>query len=333
MIDPIIGGLVFAAILTSATKTGRAAAKNAAKSGHAATGWRTPGKALEHHSGRAGAAGGRIFAAGLRKTRHATGKAGTAAENAASKRWDARTGTPPAPMIRWLRDKQPGTPGDPGATASKPDATTSTAPPSFGAKKASPGGGDGGAPATGLTPEEIAAIKAPYVADLAGDGVRPEEIMVKPDGEIWLDRRKTTWWAKPTLIGNWTPPGRPGPGRPAPDTTTATAPRRGGDRSTSTVSRFAINLEAPTSDAEFLASCIDLGDALRGMAEEIGEWAEGIASLGLPSSVTTPLNAVAEGITEAAAGAARAASSFADEFEDAREVAARGMKFTGRDAA
>ena len=226
-----------------------------------------------HHSGRAGAAGGRIFAGGLRKTRHAGGKAGTAVEKAAAKRWEDRT--PPTPMIRWLRDKQPKAGGDP-ATAStgKPagnGSTTSTAPPSFGGPSGTTG----------------SATPAPATTPRGG----------------------------------------------APRCTATTAPHRWGDGSTSTVSRFAINLEAPTSDAEFLASCIDLGDALRGMAEEIGEWAEGIASLGLPSSVTTPLNAVAEGITEAAAGAARAASSFADEFEDAREVAARGMKFTGRDAA
>lgn len=59
---------MFAAILAGATKTGRRAvghtgrtagraAKNAATSGYAATEWRTPGKALEHHAGRAGAGG------------------------------------------------------------------------------------------------------------------------------------------------------------------------------------------------------------------------------------------------------------------------------------
>ena len=53
MVDPIVGGLVFAAILGGATKTGRKAAghtgrtlgraaKNATTSGYTATGWRIP---------------------------------------------------------------------------------------------------------------------------------------------------------------------------------------------------------------------------------------------------------------------------------------------------
>ena len=92
-------------------------------------------------------------------------------------------------------------------------------------------------------------------------------------------------------------------------------------------------MEPPTNDAEFLATLIDIGDMLKGVAEEIENWAEGITGMGLPSSVTTPLQAIPEGITEAAQGATRAAGAFEDEFEDAREVAARGMHFTGQDAA
>jgi len=97
--------------------------------------------------------------------------------------------------------------------------------------------------------------------------------------------------------------------------------------------RYAINLEAPTSDAEFLESCVEVGDVLRALASEIEEWAEGLKSLSLPTSVTHPLEAVAEGLGEAASGAARSAGAFEDEFEDAREVASRGMKITGQDAA
>lgn len=42
---------------------------------------------------------------------------------------------------------------------------------------------------------------------------------------------------------------------------------------------------------------------------------------------------LSEGITDAADGAAKAAAAFENEFEDARDVAARGMHFTGQDAA
>ena len=98
-------------------------------------------------------------------------------------------------------------------------------------------------------------------------------------------------------------------------------------------SRYAINLEPPTTDGEFLESCTELGDVLKSLAEQIGNWADGLGSLNLPRTVLDPLHQVSEGITDAAQGASQAALSFADEFEDAREVASRGMHFTGQDAA
>jgi hypothetical protein len=345
MVDPIVGGLVFAAILAGATKTGRRAAghtgrtagraaKNAAASGYAATEWRTPGKALEHHAGRAGAAGGRVFAAAARKI-----------ERYAAKRWKDRAELPPGErpqMVRWLVDK-PATSGDDGSGES------SGPPPSFGAK-ASPGArstpeasrpaatgdvihaGPAGEPVPGLTPATIVAIKQQIVAEYAADHVQEHEVIVKPDGDIVLDRRRKSPWAKPMTIAKWTPRA-PDPSSGPATTPTTTAPTSGAEGSTTTVARFGISLEPPTNDAEFLATLIDIGDMLKGVAEEIENWAEGITGMGLPSSVTTPLQAIPEGITEAAQGATRAAGAFEDEFEDAREVASRGMKFTGRDAA
>jgi hypothetical protein len=97
--------------------------------------------------------------------------------------------------------------------------------------------------------------------------------------------------------------------------------------------RYAINLEPPTTDGEFLESCVALGDVLKSLAEQIGNWADGLGALNLPQSVLNPLHQVSDGITEAAAGAAQAAKAFEDEFEDARDVASRGMTITGQDAA
>ncbi|WP_329258725.1 hypothetical protein OG417_21300 [Actinoallomurus sp. NBC_01490] len=352
---------MFAAILTGATKTGRGAAghtgktlgrsaKNAVTSGYAATGWRTPGKALEHHAGRAGARIGQMFAGAARKV-----------ERHAATRWQDRQDLPPdkrPQMVRWLVDK-PTNPQD------GDDAGQTGPPPSFGGKHASRVRGSiglhpdtapdssGGVVHTDpdspwLNPATIQAIKAEIAAQYAEDNIRPDEVIVKPNGDIWIDRRKTTWWATPVLIAKWTPPAPnrprqdhtssdPSPNPASPDgpgrNTTTTGPRQGAEGSTATVARFGINLEPPTNDAEFLATLIDIGDALKAMAEEIEGWAESITGMGLPSSVTTPLHAIPEGITEAAQGAGRAASAFEDEFEDAREVASRGMKITGRDAA
>jgi hypothetical protein len=347
MIDPIIGGLVFAAILGGTTKTGRKAAghtgrtlgraaKNAGTSGYAATGWRTPGKALEHHAGRAGAAGGRIFAAAARTI-----------ERHAAKRWKDRQDTPPGErpqMVRWLVDK----PAKPTTSDNDRAGEPSGPPPSFG-QEASPGRAADTAhtsvvhpdpadtPVSGLAPETVKAIKQRFVAELTADKVRENEIFVKPNGDVVLDRRRKSPWAKPMVIGKWTPrttPRTPDPSSgPATTPTTTTAPTSGAEGSTTTVARFGISLEPPTNDAEFLATLIDIGDAMKAVAEEIEGWAETITGMGLPSSVTTPLHAIPEGITEAAQGAGRAAAAFEDEFEDAREVASRGMKITGRDAA
>lgn len=99
------------------------------------------------------------------------------------------------------------------------------------------------------------------------------------------------------------------------------------------MARFLINLEPPTSDEEFLSSCVEIGDVFRSIADEVEEWAEGVAALGLPSSVTSPLHQIPEAIVEAAQSATQAAARFEDEFEEPREIASRGMKFTGRDAA
>ena len=97
--------------------------------------------------------------------------------------------------------------------------------------------------------------------------------------------------------------------------------------------RYAVNLERPSTDAEFLESAVQLGDVLKALAEEVSEWADGLSGLNLPSSVLNPLHQVSDGIEEAANGAAQSAKAFEDEFEDARDVASRGMHFTGEDAA
>lgn len=119
---------------------------------------------------------------------------------------------------------------------------------------------------------------------------------------------------------------------PAPIPIPASAPP-GAERNRKPMNRYAINLEHPTTDGEFLESCIQLGDVLKSLADQIGDWADGLSALNLPSSVLSPLHQVSEGITDAADGAAKAATAFENEFEDARDVAARGMHFTGQDAA
>lgn len=94
-----------------------------------------------------------------------------------------------------------------------------------------------------------------------------------------------------------------------------------------------LDLERPTSDAEFLDSCNTLAARLAADANVIEEWATGVKDLGLASSVTGWLDGIAEGLTEAASSVVRAAQAFEDTYEDARGIASRGMTITGQDAA
>ncbi|MFI6391520.1 hypothetical protein [Nonomuraea sp. NPDC050540] len=120
--DPVTLLIVLAAVMT-VTKTGRGMVGNAVRSGYKATGWRTPGKALIHHSGRAGAWTGRVTA----KTAHA-GRAGVLRRLKA--RWERRKQANPEPtplFSRRPRDPDP-PPLDPTPPQDKPKPAPGTAP-------------------------------------------------------------------------------------------------------------------------------------------------------------------------------------------------------------
>lgn len=97
--------------------------------------------------------------------------------------------------------------------------------------------------------------------------------------------------------------------------------------------RFALRLEPPATDEEFLGSCAVIGAALAALAGEVAAWADGLGSLHFPASVTGPLGQAAGAIGDAGAGAGLAAAAFEDEFTGARGVAARGLRITGQDTA
>ncbi len=299
--DPLtLGALaLLLAALTGGTRSGRAAVKNAVRSGYQATGWRTPGKALAHHSGRAGAATGRLVGKGARAGRVLAGR-GARATGRVTKRGAAASRDGLA--ARWIRRRDADPRPRPLLTLTRPnttsDVTPNTRPDTTPDARPTPppdGAASGGATAQAPTPDTSTPARPARGTDTAA----PNQ----------------------TGSGGGTP-------TPTPDA------RARAERSTTPMARrFAVNLEAPTSDAEFLESCVELGDVLKALASEIEDWAEGLKGMNLPRSVTQPLDAIAEGIQEAASGAVDAAGSFEDEFEEAREVASRGMKITGQDAA
>ena len=126
-------------------------------------------------------------------------------------------------------------------------------------------------------------------------------------------------------------PDTPGPAEPRTSPPEPAAPSPGPARAGwKRRAPVAVRLDHPGTDAGFLASCAQLHQALAALADDIGDWAGCLAMLGLPAPVTGPLRQLADSITAAAAGAAQAAAAFEDEFAGARDVAARGMQFTGR---
>lgn len=48
-------------------------------------------------------------------------------------------------------------------------------------------------------------IKAQVAEHFAEDNVREDEIFLKPNGDIVIDRRKTAAWAQPMVVGRWKP--------------------------------------------------------------------------------------------------------------------------------
>ncbi len=215
---------------------------------------------------------GRLTRWGGRRAGRAGLAAGRWAERQAGRRWQARTATPPSPLL-WRHH-------DPATDQPEP----------------------GESPA----------------ADQPGPGDSPTAADGPPPG--------------PALPGTTTAASSPPTTTAAPDGAPA-APRAGAGRNTTMRHRYSVNLERPATDAEFLESCVQLGDVLKALAEEVSDWADSLSGLNLPQSVLAPLHLVSEGIEEAASGASQSAKAFEDEFEDARDVASRGMHFTGEDAA
>ncbi|WP_165975232.1 hypothetical protein [Actinomadura rubrisoli] len=54
-----------------------------------------------------------------------------------------------------------------------------------------------------MTATDETAIKQQVIASFADDNIREDEIILDPDGNIIIDRRKTVSWAQPVVVGRW----------------------------------------------------------------------------------------------------------------------------------
>ena len=334
----VLAIMIVVAVMAGATKSGRAFIREAWK----ATGWRSPRQSARHHSGRLGAMTGRGVAAATRSSGRTVMRGGRSAAAGIG-----RIGKGERPLIplMWRGDPRDTEDGSSGA-APQAAVTGISDTRSFIPVNAEAPDGPG---MNGALDREIKKI---ICAKYAVDDLQPDEVIVTEDGAITIDRRRRSPWARTMLVGHWKPAGKPADGAPGPESGPAESedpPAAGKDpapsnpsvtrppgleqRRTNMTARYTLNLETPTTDGEFLEAVVQIGDVLKSLAENIGTWAEGLGALHLPQSVLTPLHLISDGITDAAGGAAQSAKSFEDEFEDAREVASRGMHFTGQDAA
>jgi hypothetical protein len=93
--------------------------------------------------------------------------------------------------------------------------------------------------------------------------------------------------------------------------------------------RLTVSLPPPATDTDFLDSCSRLGDVLACLVDQLATWTDSLDALNLPACVLTPLHQADDGLVAARSAASRAAAAFEDEFGLARQVAARGLRFTG----
>ena len=93
-----------------------------------------------------------------------------------------------------------------------------------------------------------------------------------------------------------------------------------------------LELEPPTTDVEFLTACLRLARLLRRLSDQAATWTAGLASLSMPARVLSPLESATGALGEAAT-AAEAATALEDSLAQAREIAARGLRFTGEGSA
>jgi len=88
-------------------------------------------------------------------------------------------------------------------------------------------------------------------------------------------------------------------------------------------------LENLATDSEFLATCGHLSGQLRNLATEIDRWTDALSGLPLPATITDPLDTAWEAVDQAATAIHTTESAFRDALATARDVAARGLTFTG----
>ena len=94
--------------------------------------------------------------------------------------------------------------------------------------------------------------------------------------------------------------------------------------------RYLVEFEAPDSDGEFIATCLGIGELMTVLADQIDGWTEALVARGMPRPIVAQFEQAVADLDEAALQARRSAANFADYYEDARAIAARGIRIIGK---
>ncbi|WP_067812648.1 hypothetical protein [Actinomadura kijaniata] len=93
--------------------------------------------------------------------------------------------------------------------------------------------------------------------------------------------------------------------------------------------RYQVVFEPPESDAEFISTALGIADLLAALAGLVEDYRDDLIKRKMPVPVTAQFTTAAEELRAAAANARHAASTFADIFEESRDIAARGIRILG----
>ncbi|KAB2347254.1 hypothetical protein [Actinomadura rudentiformis] len=93
--------------------------------------------------------------------------------------------------------------------------------------------------------------------------------------------------------------------------------------------RYTVEFDAPDSDGEFIATSLAIATLMGGLADAVDDYTDELTRRGMPPGIVLQFEHLADNLTDAEHAARTAATNFADYFEDARTIAARGIRIIG----
>ncbi|GAA1526445.1 hypothetical protein GCM10009678_04870 [Actinomadura kijaniata] len=93
--------------------------------------------------------------------------------------------------------------------------------------------------------------------------------------------------------------------------------------------RYQVVFEPPESDAEFISTTLGIAHLLAALADLVEDYRNDLIRRRMPAPIVAQWTTAAEELHEAAYNARNAATTFADIFEESRDIAAAGIRILG----